>query len=290
MGFLFTACSSISQIAPQSGTYPNSTRAHIIQIGSQIIHLPGAQNLAGILDFLVGQLVVIGNQDAGNIFIHAVCSHLDLIPFQLPDQGLGPITIDQLSFIMFFQILYCGKRSSNKVGVVRHHSQLLERQDIIFNASCRILVIKTNCPPLFFTAFRNSLVPTISLWPIHTVPSISRRKRRLSFINPLSAGIFHLPSHSKGSIRIMVITASRSSSMNFFISFSRFYRPYPDFQAACLIFFQKVRHIQMKKLPGVIHIPLYFWHTFPHPTSHRCINKRFPLSRPGSDLSARCSG
>ena len=129
-------------------------RAHIVQIGSQVIYLTGAQDLAGILDLFIGQLVVIGNQDTGNILIHAVCSHLDLIPFQLPDQGLGPHYIDQLSFIMFFQILYCGKRSSNKVGVVRHHSQLLERQDIIFNASCRIIGNKDKLSPAVFHCFQ----------------------------------------------------------------------------------------------------------------------------------------
>src|SRR5699024_1113280 len=94
-----------------------------------------------------------------------------------------------------------------------------------------LLVIKTNCPPLFFTAFRNSLVPSISLWPIHTVPSISRRKSRLSFINPLSCSIFHLPSHSKGSIRIIGDHGFQIFLYEFFHILFTVYRPYSDFQA-----------------------------------------------------------
>ena len=69
--------------------------------------------------------------------------------------------------------------------------------DIIFNASGRIVCDEHKLAPLSLTSSRNSFVPLISLCPIQTVPSISRRKSFLFF------SMFHLPAYRNCCIRIV---------------------------------------------------------------------------------------
>ena len=59
--------------------------ADIVRIGCNIIHIRASgQKLAGIGNFLIGQLIVIGDQDAGDLSVLAVCRNPYPVLFQFP--------------------------------------------------------------------------------------------------------------------------------------------------------------------------------------------------------------
>src|SRR5699024_8363437 len=102
-----------------------------------------------------------------------------------------------------------------------------------------LFVMNTNWPPLSLTSSRNSFVPLISLCPIQTVPSISRRKSFLFF------SMFHLPAYRNCCIRIVGNHGFQPCLDKMLHILFPVYSPDTYFQTALLPAFQEIRHIQM---------------------------------------------
>ena len=92
------------QMAPAVRQVAEIHRADEIGVGGDVVHPAGGQQQAYILDLLVGQGAVVGDQHAGDGLVAGIGGDLQTAVAALLQEGIGGQGVDVLPGIVFLKI------------------------------------------------------------------------------------------------------------------------------------------------------------------------------------------